>query len=99
MIFLLLLAKAVLTTAAATAVVATVVAIAHPMIKEWYEPLTVSGDTVEAFKREIGNHTIVNVGIRSSSGAIRHQKDFEGETLADDMKAKFAGRDKVILKG
>ena len=99
MIFFLLLAKALITAATATAVVAAVAAIAYSMIKEWYEPLTVSGDTVEAFKREIGNHTVVNVGIRSSSGTIRHQKDFEGETLADDLKAKFAGRDKVILKG
>ncbi len=84
---------------AVTAVVAVVAAVAYSAIKDWYEPLTLPGDTVEAFKREYGNHTIVHVGILSSEGVLKHQKDFEGDTLADDLKAKFAGRDKIILKG
>lgn len=83
---------------AATAVVAVVAAVAYSAIKDWYEPLTLPGDTVEAFKRGYGNHTVVHVGILNSEGVLRHQKDFEGE-MADDIKSKFAGRDKVILKG
>jgi|GEM_PF-3211887 len=89
----------ILQVLAVTAVVAVMAAVAYSTIKDWYEPLTVSGDTVEAFKRELGNHTVVNVGIRSSAGVLKHQKDFEGDTLADDLKAKFAGQDKIILKG
>lgn len=84
---------------AVTAVVAAVASVAYSTIKAWYEPLTLPGDTVEAIKREMGNHTVVNVGIFSSIGKLRHQMDFEGDTLGDDLKAKFAGRDKIILKG
>ena len=99
MFFLLFAAKAIITAIAATAVVATIATIAYAVITEWYEPLTVSTDTVEAFKRELENSVIVTIGIRDNKGILKHQKDFEGDALADDLKSKFAGRDSIILKG
>lgn len=98
MIFFLLLAKAVFTVAATSAVVAAVVAITYSAVKDWYEPLLLPGFDVEMFKKELANATHVNVGIRNSYGTLVHQKSFEGE-MADDMKAKFAGHNRIVLKG
>ena len=98
MFFLLLLAKAVLTVAATTAVVATVVAITYSAIKEWYEPLLQNGFTGTISREDLENATVVKVGLRNPYGTLVHEKAFTG-TLDDEMKAKFAGRDRITLRG
>jgi hypothetical protein len=100
MIFFLLLAKALITAATATAVVAVVVAITYSAIQEWFEPRTVSSDKVLAdLRREMNNAVTVTIGIRSKDGRLKETKEFKGDALSDDMKAKFAGRDRIVLKG
>ena len=84
---------------AVTAVVAAVVAVTYSTIRSWYEPRTISTDTVEAVKREINNAVIVTVGIRNKDGLWKETKDFQGDALSDDLKTKFAGQDRIVLKG
>ena len=97
--FVWLLMQILAVTTATAAVVAAVIVISYEAIKSWYEARSITGDTVTAFKKELGNHVEVTIGIYNRQGALKDSKVFPGNELSPDMKAKFAGRDKIVLKG
>lgn len=96
--FVWFMAQVLAVTAVATVAVAAV-AVTYSAIKTWYEARTIPSDTVEAIRNGIGDAVIVRIDILSKNGLRKDSRVDKWTDLSDDMKTKFAGRDRIVLKG